>query len=673
MQDETDFLFDLEGRVRNLGFAPSPKNALFPVFEAIANGSHAIYGRFDANAPDQGKIKVEILRAESEVDDPPVIGFRVSDNGEGLNEANWKAFRTADTPAKLKKGGKGVGRLSWLKVFEATEVSSVYQFGASTVRRSFSFSILNGSQPIGEYENTECVPELDYGTRVLLKPFAEGYTQHCPRSFDTIAAQIVGHFLKEFASGDFPSIELIDETVGREVNLKEFFHDNKTLEHAETHQVPLSDADDAEQVEIEIFHLLLKNRIKLHERGKHRVLYVGNGRVVQDNVIDGQIGLGLIGPDRDSVYVAIVSGPYLNSHVNQERTRFTFSDDVFETIRKSVLVKIKDYLDPYISEIRERQAKVALKVVRENPQFLAVTNDLPLFVSENLKLSVQNEEDVYLELARHRRRRKRDIRRKVGNLTDAPHADLMQRVAEIADAINIDKKAALAEYVVQRKEILDLLESDISYQDPEKRDYLKEEMVHDLIIPIRSDYDQLDYDEHNLWLLDDRLAFYSFLKSDRPFNTYLDDSDSGKEPDIAVVFDRSLAFDRDGGDEPIVIVEFKRPGRKGYSDSENPVTQVLKYVAEFRKGGSFADRSGKHRKPIPESTRFICFVVADFTPKLEEMLQFSIAQHKSADGEGYFGFSPAHNAFVEVLPYNKMLHDARLRNQRFFEALGLTE
>ena len=241
----------------------------------------------------------------------------------------------------------------------------------------------------------------------------------------------------------------------------------------------------------------------------------------------------------------------------------------------------------------------------------------------------------------------------------------------MALAINNDKKGTLAEYVVNRKEILDLLDKSISFSDPEKRNYLKEEIVHDLIIPIRSDGDTLDYNSHNLWILDDRLSFYSYFQSDKPFRTFLSDSESGKEPDVAVVFDRSLAFNRAGADEPIVIVEFKRPGRTSYGPGENPVTQVLDYVKIFRKGGSYVDREGKVKKEIAHSTRFLCFVIADFTDQLVDMIETSIAQHRSADGEGYFGFSPSQNAFVEVLPYSKLISDARLRNEAFFAKLGL--
>jgi hypothetical protein len=101
-----EFRFDLRGRIRNLGFAPSPMNSLFPLFEAVANGFHAIEERFEREASKNGEIVVEILRDETSEDEtPPVRGFRVSDNGIGLDEDHWLAFLTADTPLKIRRGG----------------------------------------------------------------------------------------------------------------------------------------------------------------------------------------------------------------------------------------------------------------------------------------------------------------------------------------------------------------------------------------------------------------------------------------------------------------------------------------------------------------------------------------------------------------------------------------
>jgi hypothetical protein len=56
---------------------------------------------------------------------------------------------------------------------------------------------------------------------------------------------------------------------------------------------------------------------------------------------------------------------------------------------------------------------------------------------------------------------------------------------------------------------------------------------------------------------------------------------------------------------------------------------------------------------------------------LKRVLRYSKASHPTADGEGFFGVSPDHNASIEVLPYSKMLHDAKIRNEAFFRQLGL--
>ena len=173
-----------------------------------------------------------------------------------------------------------------------------------------------------------------------------------------------------------------------------------------------------------------------------------------------------------------------------------------------------------------------------------------------------------------------------------------------------------------------------------------------------------------MWILDDRLAFYSFFRSDKPFRTFTD-VESGKEPDLAIIFDQGLAFRRDGMDEPVVIIEFKRPGRDDYDGNSNPVNQVLEYVDLFRLGKAVKDKNGRQIKPISDSTRFICFVVADFTDSLKRVLRYSKASHPTADGEGFFGVSPDNNASIEVLPYSKMLHDAKIRNEAFFRQLGL--
>jgi hypothetical protein len=195
-------------------------------------------------------------------------------------------------------------------------------------------------------------------------------------------------------------------------------------------------------------------------------------------------------------------------------------------------------------------------------------------------------------------------------------------------------------------------------------------MVHDIIVPLRASSDDLEYDNHNLWILDDRLAFYTFFLCDKPFRSFSDTA-SGREADLAVLFDRSLAFRGETNDQPIIIVEFKRPGRNDYDGNTNPVSQVLEYVDIFRSGQHVKDKDGKIIRTVSNATRFICYVVADLTDTLVKVVRTSPANNKFPDGEGYFGFSPDHNAWIEVLPYHKIIHDARIRHEAFFRRLNL--
>lgn len=44
-------------------------------------------------------------------------------------------------------------------------------------------------------------------------------------------------------------------------------------------------------------------------------------------------------------------------------------------------------------------------------------------------------------------------------------------------------------------------------------------------------------------------------------------------------------------DQPVVIIEFKRPARSAYDDEENPFTQIYGYIEELR-AGSVIDKEG---------------------------------------------------------------------------------
>ena len=180
--------FDLVNRVRNVSLAESPSNALLPVFEAISNSVHAIENRFRSSSLASGRIDVAI-----EVDRKQrVPTVTIADNGIGLNRENWKSFTTSDSPHKLRRGGKGVGRLSWLKVFDYAEVQSTYSIDNGFERIEFELH-LDNANPIGRLRR-EKIRSGHRGTTVVLHDMKSVFASALPKKASTVARRIAGHF-----------------------------------------------------------------------------------------------------------------------------------------------------------------------------------------------------------------------------------------------------------------------------------------------------------------------------------------------------------------------------------------------------------------------------------------------------------------------------------------------
>lgn len=71
----------------------------------------------------------------------------------------------------------------------------------------------------------------------------------------------------------------------------------------------------------------------------------------------------------------------------------------------------------------------------------------------------------------------------------------------------------MAEYVVRRKAVIDLLEHALEVD--EKGKYSKESQIHSIVCPMQTTSDEIKLDDMNLWLIDDRLAYHHFLVSDK--------------------------------------------------------------------------------------------------------------------------------------------------------------
>jgi len=488
--------------------------------EAISNSVHSVTDRFGENTLKQGKITVRVIR---DLDDAetPITGFDVIDNGVGFTDENYTSFCTPDSRLKEARGGKGIGRLQWLKVFDTISVDSTYlNFDQTPGRRVFDFRLTAREQIL---EKEVIAPEAHIQTTVSFRNLRAQYAGRLPARQETLQSRVAAHFIPLFISGNAPQIILDDGTLN---NVETLFTDHVQEERTDKITIMLDD----EPQEFEVWSLKCDRSVKLDRNGIHFVVLAGNNRAVNEYSIDAQLGLQYL--DGEYFYIACVNAPYLDEHVNAERTQFTFDSTIHEEIRREVGKVARNFLKEYIEQALVQKRHLTTEIIEENPQFIYATPDVDQFV-EHLPPNLRTREDIYLELSRSRFRRQRHFEAIKGTLTGTVVGEAVQaKVTEYMTYVTEEKRGALAEYVTRRKAILDMFEKLLEYEDYEQETYSREDAIHNLICPMRTDSSQLEINDHNLWMIDDRLPFFKFFASDLRLRQY-SEAESDERPDLA--------------------------------------------------------------------------------------------------------------------------------------------
>lgn len=651
---------NLQGRIDNLAMSPSHANTLIPVFEALMNSIHSVQERF---GDEWMKKAVISLSVETDDDDNP-ISFIVTDNGVGLNEANFESFRTYDSRLKSKKGGKGVGRLTWLKVFDRISILSRFQFGAEVQQRSFDF-VLDNEKAFQNYSLRPMRDGSPIQTRVHLQTLKDGYRSHCPKKLDTITHRIAAHFLPFLIGDECPDITVSNRT--ESISLRSIIETHTYKPESAKFEIP-------DVGSFSIRHLLLSKAL-VESGTEHTVYLAAHDRIVTDHGINNQTGLDTSFDFEDDqvFYVGIVSGTYLDESVTQERNNFDIPKPTMRAITKAAEDAAKIYLADPINNLIEAKALTIERVVTNFPRYAYLVQDKREF-AKTLPLNSKNEETIYQAMSVYDFRKTRDLRRDLNELASSDanpieSPEFQSKLDDLMERVGAQERASLAEYVSKRKLIIDLLEQRLGFEDIEKQRLYTEEAVHKVICPLRVNSGDIEYGKHNLWLLDDRLAYYDFWASDQKIRKYAKSSDCTDRPDL-ILFQGSNLLHRAGTDQPVVIVEFKRPARDEYTDEQNPIKQIYDYIRELREH-KVTDNEGRLITEISPDTPFFCYLVCDVTPKLKGILEDYKINQCLPGGRGFFGYNDTRRAYVEVLQYSQIVKDARLRHEAFFKELGI--
>lgn len=658
------FTIDLEGRIKNF---PLPKNKpLLPLFEAVVNSIYAIEER-QRKESFQGKIDIHIIRVPQEVLEGvdksinEITGFVIVDNGIGFDENNMKSFLQSDSTYRADKGGKGIGRFTWLKAFERASIESIFKEDDSWVKRNFEFSLK-------KQEIDDTLIEVDeigeYSTKISLIDYLPAYRKTLTKNAEVIANRLMQHCLIYLMGANCPIINIIDE---ERICINDMFEKN-----IEKEQIPVRINIEGENFK------LLNTKVSDSSIGGSKLFLYANDRMVLPIDLDKEI-VNLdknLFEEQGYYYVGILSGKYLDDNVDSNRTSFEIAETgkeegiSLEDIVAESKVYVEEYLLDYLESVRsKKEARIRKYIATNAPQFGHLLKYMPDAIGE-IKPTLS---DTKLDEELYKIKRKFDVELKRTNQEiidkiniktedlDVYKDKWQKQIEKISDA----NKAALSEYVSHRRIILDLLKKGVLINDDGK--FNKEAYIHNLIYPMRRTSEDIGYEAHNLWMVDERLSYCEYISSDIPFN-----NDRTEQRTDILFLDKPVALsDQEnlGKEyESIVIIELKRPMRDDYKPGENPIDQLMGYQEKLA-SNSVTDKNGRPVK-VGKSTQFYLYAVCDITDSLMKYAK-RYGFHETPDKLGLYWYNDNARAYMEIISFDKLINDAEKRNRVLFDKLGI--
>ena len=644
---KTEFAFDSNLGLRIRNFDLSPDDYMMPIFEAISNSIHSINEYFGSkNAVTKGKIVVEFIKEKEELK-----SVRITDNGIGFNDVNFASFLKFDSDYKKMHGGKGIGRFMWLKAFNNVCVISTIKEQDKFYQRNFKFSV--SENPVTEHSFRDF--EGPRNTIVEFFNVKPDFKKHFDATLDMMVEDTISHFIPMLVSNRVPNISFImDDT---EIHLKDRWK-KSLLECREENLDPIN--------KVAIKHCKIRSK-----SAKENALHLcANGRSVQKISIGNRLGLKTSFYDNSTEelynYVGIVSSDMFDRLVSANRSDFT-KNHIVKNIVEQAVEQIKNgYLSSNFSNALLDKSNKIKAILTEFPRFSHLVDNAEEYAKNYISPSSTTKLEILKDLSSaYIEEEERFSHQLVSLKLKAEHGENIE-FGETARTATKMTRSALEDYVKKRKDVLDILETMQEYENPTKQKNFLEKAIHNVICPMKKYSNDISIEEHNLWIIDDRLAYCKYFASDKEIKTIVQNSSSELAPDI--LFAGCTLYRNSEEDQSIRIIEFKRPGRDDYTENSNPINQVYDYIDALQ-DGKIVTPKGKKITDINDRSIFYCYIVCDLTNSLKKIIERKGVFKPHPDGRGYFGYNDNKKAYIDIIQYDALLKDAKLRNKIFFDKL----
>lgn len=567
-----------------------------------------------------------------------IDGFIITDNGDGFTGENITSFDTYLSSYKKEIGCKGIGRLTWLKVFKNISIESF----TKEEKISFVFKPDFNLNDINK-EKKENHPST--GTTITFSSVTDVYyTKEKDKRFDA-------------------DVYAVTDVLKSEILSKLFF----MKKEGKNFLIKIQEGNSECVLTPEIVPEFSEKQFKLSSRTQNfeenfKLYYSFNpaskgifkGFLCADNRAVQSFDFKVRVPQNEEVFMFLTS-PYLDQHCNNERNEFDFSDE--ENLASPITLdaissSVKNEATPVIFEryptLEEEEKDIVNKCLDDYPYLSKYIN--------NRNNTFNSESDIIKNAEKSFKEDKKDAQSRFAEIlknAEIDDTEYRKIVSEITDL----SARELAEYFAFRQQIIQGLKDCVSDENK------LEKHMHTLFMPmqetvIKSENESVPY-SHNLWILDDKFMSCFYAASDKTINEICKIFQkerifrSKDRPDLALFF----AHD-DFAQKDAVIVEFKG----------NHAVQSEKAKAVWE----LPENAGIIRENFPDVETIWAYTITKIDEKLRFRLKtndFQCLFSTEGDYQIFYRYYVEIKAHVYFMDSETIAIEAEKRNKLFLDIM----
>ncbi len=656
------------------------EDVLLPMLECVVNSIISL--QKSSLPPSEKKIQIQITRGDLpeklNFDNvKTILGYKIIDNGIGFNTNNYKSFQTPFSQVNKDFGCKGIGRFTVLAAYKDFVVESNYEENATWHNRKFQFSTEKELEII-QFDNSEVqqwktIVDIENCTNQIL-------IEKSALSLFQISESIMQHCFIYYLNNSLPRIEVIDLENNEVEVINELF---EKVSKEKERDFPLKSED---------FKFYITKTLKEGNRKNNYLYYCANNRTVGNPKNIKNINSIFSYPiqiDNEYYFFDIyVVSDFLNKkvfktrngfNIPKERENLLFSDDntiTFQDIEEQISSILENEYDSFVRTAKQKNIEnVKSYISHKAPRFNSFLKNPEILNSIPPNLSEDKLEEHLYRISFNARKNVENNIEKFIKTKEVNEEAIGQIINDIKakTAYDVD---SLADYMMRRKAIINLFDKFLDAD--ENGDYKLEEDVHNLIFPLGLTNNDLDYENHNLWILDERFISYKFIASDKSITSF-SQTKSRKETDLILIdnpqmFNNPISFgDKASGEvNSMVIFEFKRPGdvahQKNKTDYRWEFSELVEpYFEEFIYQPIKKNYKG-NQIILKETTPKFGYIILDIIP--EPLARYNKNKGWKATPFGtYFKIEPELNLHLEVMTFRQLLDASKQRHNPFFDKL----